>query len=163
MHSQTIRVRDADKGDIDRLTVLATQVQTLHAEGRPDLFRPADPDALRTFFSERMSAGSIVLVAEHAGATPDGYVLAEVIERPQSPFQFQHTSVYVHHIAVDERARRTGVGDLLIGATVERACRAGATSIRLDSWSFNREAHRFFEAQGFNAARYIFERPVSAS
>ena len=160
MRHQTIQVRDATESDVDGLTALAIQVQNLHAEGRPDLFRPSDPDALRDFFRGRLSAGSLVLIADRGGAGPEGYVLAKILKRPQSPFQYEHTTVYIHHIAVAERSRRRGVGELLVAETISRAQEGGATTIRLDSWSFNTEAHRFFEAQGFKTARLFFERSV---
>lgn len=158
MIERMIQIRDASERDIDRLAALGAQVQTLHAEGRSDLFRPADSEALRGFFRHRLSQGSMILVAGVDGEEPEGYVLAEVLDRPQSPFQFAHIAVEVHHIAVDETFRRQGVGELLISAVIERAQQVGAAFIRLDSWSFNTEAHSFFEAQGFVAARFVFER-----
>ncbi|MFC7375928.1 MULTISPECIES: GNAT family N-acetyltransferase [unclassified Brachybacterium] len=157
MCDRATHVRDATESDVDGLTVLGVEVQRLHSKGRPDLFRSAEPEALRGFFRSRLSEGSLVLVADHGGSDLDGYVFAEVLERPQSPFKYQHTDVYIHHIAVAQRARRRGVGELLVAETARRAQQAGAATIRLDSWSFNTEAHRFFEAQGFSTARLIFE------
>ncbi|MFT3888401.1 MAG: GNAT family N-acetyltransferase [Arachnia sp.] len=160
MRAGEIEVRPAQESDLDGVTALATQVQTLHTEGRPDLFRPAAPDELRSYLSGCLSDGAILLVAEHTAEGLVGYVLAEAVRRPASPFQHPHTSLYVHHIAVDGSARRQGIGDLLLQKIVEVARREGAASIRLDSWSFNTGAHRFFEVQGFAPMRVVFERAV---
>lgn len=155
---QLIRVRDAEVQDLEDLTALAAQVQELHAEGRPDLFRPADPGELRRFLERRLEAEDIVLVAVRSNGEPVGYVLAEHVDRQQSPFLHAHRTVYVHHIAVDRSARRSGVGEALMAEIAGRAHLLEADSVRLDSWSFNSEAHRFFEAQGFEATRRVFER-----
>lgn len=44
-----------------------------------------------------------------------------------------------------------------------RARQASADTVRLDSWSFNEQAHRFFQAQGFLESRVIFERPAGTA
>lgn len=155
---QTIRVRSATVQDLDALSALAVQVQELHAEGRPDLFRSADEDELRRFLEERIAAGSIVIVAQRADAEPEGYVFAEHIDRQESSFLLAHRSIYIHHIAVDRSARRSGIGDALMDEIADRAREAGAATIRLDSWAFNSEAHSFFAAQGFAPSRQVFER-----
>lgn len=162
MENQGIELRAAALSDIDALTLLAAQVQTVHAQGRPDLFRPAEMGALRDFLIARLSDDSVLLVAEDHRSTPVGYLLAEVLLRPEPPFQFSHTSVYVHHIAVDEAARRQRVGEVLMQGIADRARRVGASSLRLDSWSFNTDAHAFFEAQGFTATRFVFEQHLDA-
>lgn len=160
MQSPAIHVRDATSDDVDSQIELMAQVQSLHAQGRPDLFRPADGDALREFLLASLAEDSIVLIAEDPEGRALGYLLAEMTSRPDSPFLLAHTGVYVHHIAVDAGARRQRVGELLMDEIAERARQASASTLRLDSWSFNTEAHRFFEAQGFAASRVIFERPV---
>lgn len=147
MLSPGILVRDATNDDIDALTGLAAQVQTLHAQGRPDLFRPADADALRDFMTARLADDHIVLIAEDHDGRALGYLLAEVSSRPESPVRLAHTALYVHHIAVDDGARRQHVGKLLMEEIVTRARQVSADAVRLDSWSFNEQAHRFFEAQ----------------
>lgn len=111
MQNPGIRVRDATSDDVDALTGLAAQVQTLHAQGRSDLFRPADPDALRDFLIARLADDFIVLIAEDHDGHALGYLLADVASRPESSFLLPHTSLYVHHIAVDADARRQRVGE----------------------------------------------------
>ena len=64
MENQGIELRAAALSDIDALTLLAAQVQTVHAQGRPDLFRPAEMGALRDFLIARLSDDSVLLVAE---------------------------------------------------------------------------------------------------
>lgn len=162
METRGVDVREAALDDLEALTDLAVQVQALHAQGRPDLFRPAEALALRDFLAGRLADDSVLLVAADHTAKPVGYLLAEVLSRPESPFQFGHTSVYVHHIAVDVTARRQRIGEVLMRGIADRARQVGASSLRLDSWSFNADAHAFFERQGFTATRFVFERHLDS-
>jgi ribosomal protein S18 acetylase RimI-like enzyme len=150
-------VRRATEADLDRLSALSVGIQQLHADGRPDLFRAPDRDALRAFLAERLASGAIVLVADRDD-TPAGYLLAEISARPANPFRYASAVLYVHHIAVDPTLQRRGVGQHLMDAAVAIGHAENADAVRLDSWFFNEEAHAFFEAEGFAPLNVIFER-----
>src|SRR4051794_31843856 len=106
-------VRRATEADVHRLSALSVEIQRLHAEGRPDLFRAPDQEELRAFLAERLASGAIVLIADVDG-TAAGYLLAEVSARPESPFRHASKSVYVHHIAVGPAVQRQGIGRQLL-------------------------------------------------
>jgi ribosomal protein S18 acetylase RimI-like enzyme len=150
-------VRTATQADLDRLSSLSVGIQRLHTEGRPDLFRAPDQAELRAFLAERLANGAIVLIADVDGAAA-GYLLAEVNARPANPFRHASKSLYVHHIAVDSAAQRRGIGHELLDTAVAMARAEGVDAVRLDSWSFNRDAHTFFEAEGFEPLNVVFER-----
>ena len=92
-------VRAATETDLDALGALSVEIQRLHEENRPDLFRAPDEAALRSFLADQLASGAVVLVADHCG-TAAGYLLAELNTRPASPFRHASKSLYVHHIAV---------------------------------------------------------------
>ncbi|MFE6767284.1 GNAT family N-acetyltransferase [Streptomyces sp. NPDC057689] len=152
-----MNVRAATEADLNMLSTLSMEIQRLHAENRPDLFREPDEVTLRSFFADQLAREAIVLVADHQGVTA-GYLLAEANERPANPFRHASKSLYVHHIAVAPTAQRQGVGEQLIQAIVAIAQAESAQAVRLDSWSFNQTAHAFFEGQGFEPLNVIFER-----
>ncbi|MDY1006313.1 GNAT family N-acetyltransferase [Curtobacterium sp. CFBP9011] len=154
-----MNVRAATKADLDILGALSVEIQRLHEENRPDLFRAPDEGALRSFLADQLARGAVVLVADHHG-TAAGYLLAELSARPASPFRHASKSLYVHHIAVAPTAQRQGIGEQLIEAAVAIAQAESAQAVRLDSWSFNRTAHAFFEGQGFEPVNVVFERQL---
>ncbi|RZU65241.1 ribosomal protein S18 acetylase RimI-like enzyme [Microterricola gilva] len=159
--SSSVRVRSANANDLDALVELSVGIQQLHATGRPDLFRAPERASLRDFLRSRLDDTSIVLVAVDDGRAV-GYVLAEELRRPVSPFRHPSHSLYVHHIAVAPYSQRTGVGKLLLDEISTYASSMGADAVRLDSWAFNDDAHDFFRTQGFVASNIVFERPLSA-
>jgi ribosomal protein S18 acetylase RimI-like enzyme len=150
-------VRRATEADLDRLSALSEGIQRLHAEGRPDLFRAPDYEVLRAFLADQLTSGAIVLIADLDG-TVAGYLLAEVSARSANPFRHASKSLYVHHIAVDAAMQRRGVGQRLMDAAVTIGRAEGVDAVRLDSWSFNQDAHTFFEAEGFTPLNVVFER-----
>ncbi|QPZ38635.1 GNAT family N-acetyltransferase [Paramicrobacterium chengjingii] len=150
-------VRRAAESDLDRLSALSVGIQQLHAEGRPDLFRAPDREALRTFLADQLASGAIVLIADLDG-TAAGYLLAEISARPANPFRHASKSLYVHHIAVDPAMQRRGIGKQLMDAAVTIGRAENVDAVRLDSWSFNHDAHTFFESEGFAPLNVVFER-----
>lgn len=150
-------VRRATEADLDRLSALSEGIQRLHAEARPDLFREPDHGKLRAFLAEQLASGSIVLIAD-VDSTVAGYLLAEIAARSANPFRHASKSLYVHHIAVDATLQRRGIGHQLIAAAVAIGRKEEADAVRLDSWSFNQDAHTFFEAEGFAPLNVVFER-----
>jgi GNAT superfamily N-acetyltransferase len=155
----TIRIRPGAEGDLESVVKLGITIQELHAEGLPEVFVTADGQALTEFFREVLTSESFVLVAE-AGNDMVGYILADHIERDASPFKHASSLLYVHHIAVRPDAQKRGVGKQLMDAAVELGRTLGATAVRLDSWSFNSDAHAFFTNHGFAPINIVFERPL---
>jgi PhnO protein len=68
--------------------------------------------------------------------------------------------VMIDQIGVRPEVRNQGVGTALIQRAEEFAKELGVKRIQLDSWEFNRKAHRFFERQGFRKFFFRFWRDL---
>ena len=64
-------------------------------------------------------------------------------------FTAARSALDVHHLAVDEPARRHGIARRLMSAVETEARRQGVDDIRLDYWTFNAAAREFFGAMGY--------------
>lgn len=155
-----VEIRLAQVDDLDALTQLGTGIQRLHADGRPDLFNEPVAGDIREFFRSQLTDGSHVLVAETGALGPIGYLIAEHRIRDGNPFMRASSVLYIHHIAVEPSAQAAGIGRRLVDAVVSLAGRLNVSTLRLDSWHFNTDAHGFFEAQGFTPVNIVFERPL---
>ncbi|MFC5931554.1 GNAT family N-acetyltransferase [Cryobacterium melibiosiphilum] len=153
-----IRVRPAYFSDLDALVRLGLGIQRLHADGRPDLFVEPSSEALQDFFRARFSDGSHMLIAESNSNSPIGYLLAEHATRDANPFKTASSVLYIHHIAVESSAQSGGVGRELMKGAVTLASELGVSTLRLDSWHFNTQAHGFFETEGFTPVNIVFEK-----
>lgn len=56
---------------------------------------------------------------------------------------------HLYHMAVDEKARRLGVGKALVDAATEALKVQGITRVKLDAFYANEAGNAFWEAMGF--------------
>lgn len=167
---EEVRIRRAGAADAPVLGDLNAGIQRLHATAMPDAFRQPDPAAAAEFFRRQAARDEVVMwLAETTGAQttgvqlpdPVGYLMAEETRRGGSAFTMPADVLYIHHIYVVESVRRGGVGRALIAAADAAARERGLSGLRLDYWSFNEAAGRFFAAQGFAADNIRMGRPTT--
>jgi ribosomal protein S18 acetylase RimI-like enzyme len=144
-----IAIRRATDADVHAVSALNEHVQAIHAAVLPRRFKPPGrhtfpPEAVRTLLAE---SRTILLVAD-VGSTPAGYVYAEVVRRPETPFHFAYEMIYVHHISVGTDFRKQGVGRALLDAVRNAGAELGIATLALDVWTFNAEARGFFRRYG---------------
>jgi len=145
-----VKIRKATIEEAPLIASLGAHVQRLHHEQRPDWFKPADATATVDWYREMfMNPAATIYLAEDADEAL-GYVIAVVHQRPDTPLGRAQTVLEVDQIGVTPSKRRRGVGRALFNAVRELADQVSADRIALTTWSFNVEAHRFFEAEGFS-------------
>ena len=137
-------------GDYDALIALFDQLDELHRQARPDVFRRFDGPARTREQIEQWLAGpgSTVLVAEGA----EGVVgLAVLLTRPPSPFAGAVPNKIVELDNIVVRADRRGqrVGRQLLEATLAWSGGEAASHVVVSVHAFNRDAQRFYEGFGF--------------
>ena len=157
----TDAIRRATQDDVADVTRLNLEVQALHASHDPALFKPAaDASEIAAFFTEVIGrADSELGILGDPGAAL-GYVWFERQEKPENPFMYPVSRLYIVHIAVSAEARRQGVGARLMRWAEERAQVLGANSIALAYMPANEEARRFYERLGFVTERVILHKPL---
>lgn len=146
-----IAVRPATQGDLDAVLGLLEELQSGR---RPDGGTPAPGDAARTWESILAQDRRFVLVAEAAGevvGTADLLIVANLTHelRPWA---------IVEHVVVAAHARRLGIGKALMAEVVAMVQAAGCYKVQLLSRKERSDAHRFYEAVGFEPAAEGFRR-----
>jgi diamine N-acetyltransferase len=145
-----MNTRPAQTGDAALLARLNRAVQQMHADNRPDFFKPPDDLAPFVQFFDGILAQSQnhVLIAEEDGQSV-GYLYGEVIDRPENPYSYAWRYFYIHQISVEPPYRRQGIGSRLLAAARRLARELAISHLALDTWSFNKEAQAFFAKEGF--------------
>ena len=154
-----MNIRRAVSRDSLLLSSLCMDVQRLHAENHPDLFKMPQSDDFAVPFFDEILAGpdNVVFLAEENGQAV-GYVLCKMMERPETIFTLARRYVLVDQIAVRPAMQGQGVGRALMEQVVSLGKELNMPRIQLDSWGFNREAHAFFERIGFEKFTHRFWR-----
>jgi ribosomal protein S18 acetylase RimI-like enzyme len=155
-------VRVANIEDADAIECLTVEVQQLHREALPDIFKfPSD----RLFSREKLAtllqdANSTVAVAESNGEIV-GHVCGVTMHRPENDFKKAEKYMYIQQIGVRNDVRRQGVGRALIAFIERKALASAVTGLQLDYWAFNTRAQSFFESCGFSASQVTMRRRLS--
>jgi diamine N-acetyltransferase len=160
MSMTTVRVANIE--DADAIECLTVEVQQLHREALPDIFKfPSD----RLFSREKLAtllqdANSTVAVAESNGEIV-GHVCGVTMHRPENDFKKAEKYMYIQQIGVRNDVRRQGVGRALIAFIERKALASAVTGLQLDYWAFNTRAQSFFESCGFSASQVMMRRRLS--
>ena len=153
----SIQIRKARGEDLPTLARLLLQVQAVHAEGRPDLFR----QGARKYRDDEIEAilkndQTPVFVAERDG-TVEGYVFC-IIETPKATSSLKSVkTLYIDDLCVDETARGAHIGTALYQYVTEFAREIGCQRITLNVWCLNESAMRFYEKRGLSPLKITME------
>ena len=139
-------IRRAEPGDRNRIMELLEQVNRVHYEGRPDLFRPG------TKYSEEelallmgMEDRPIFVYAEEGQVL--GYAFC-ILQRPNSRLMTDIRTLYIDDLCVDERCRGKHIGRRLYEYVKEYARSLGCYNLTLNVWALNGPAMAFYEKCG---------------
>jgi len=152
-----MKIRQAVSTDSLLLSSLCMDVQSLHAKHYPDLFKMPDNNEFAVSFFNGMLADPMttILIAEENGQAV-GYIMCKLVERPENPFKFAMRYLDIDQISVCPEAQGRGIGTELITQAGTLAKKLNVTSLQLNSWGLNIEAHAFFEKMGFQKFNHHF-------
>ena len=141
-------IRKAQKKDIPRMMELLKQVNRVHYDGRPDLFKlgtkytPAE-------LEEILADGSRpILVYTNEEDVTEGYAFCIYQQYVGSNLMTDVKTLYIDDLCVDETKRGKHIGTALYNAVVDFARENGCYNLTLNVWSCNPSAMAFYQARG---------------
>jgi ribosomal protein S18 acetylase RimI-like enzyme len=147
-------IRRASAGDIPLLIELTDEIQALHAKVRPDLFiYPQDRSAVGRHFEQIFASEDKHVLLLEVGGQVEGHLIAEIRRVAATAFTYPVSYLFIHQIGVRTAAQRRGHGQQLMTAASDLARGNDLSEIRLDYWSFNEPACRFYAKSGFQVVR----------
>lgn len=152
-----MEVRDAGHQDVGAMLDLLAQVNRVHAEGRPDLFRLGTKYGADELAAILEDDGRPVFVAVLDGRVA-GYCLCDVRTVEGDPIRRDATTLYIDDLCVDEGVRGRGVGRALYGHAVAWARQRGFFNVTLNVWECNPGARAFYEALGMAPMKTCMEQ-----
>ncbi|MFY0613113.1 MAG: GNAT family N-acetyltransferase [Hyphomicrobiaceae bacterium] len=151
-----IQIRLATAIDAPTIARLNRDVQQLHAEAYPRMFKQPH---LSSFTGKDartlMARDTFITFIADLEQTAVGYTIAEERRRPETSRHFARNMMLIHEIGVAESARRRGVGRSLIAAVHGYGQSVGISLLALDTWQFNETAQAFFKSCGLSPARIM--------
>lgn len=153
-------VRLAEEKDLACVNEIREQVNDIHVNGRPDIFRPGFCKEMQELVYQMWkSENSDILVVERNGEIC-GMSCVEYVLKPESPYNLERKYYHIIEFAVHEKFRRQGVATELFNYIKKDAMERGYDRIELDMWEFNESARKFYESVGFYTYRRYMEYDI---
>lgn len=151
-------LRPASQNDIPRILELLIQVDMVHHEGRPDLFKgPAtkyNAEELKAILDDSKTP---VFVYEDDEGKVLGHAFCMEKQVVGDSVLTDVKTLYIDDICVDEAARGKGVGSALYRYVKDYAKEKGFYNITLNTWTCNPAACAFYEAMGLKPQKICME------
>lgn len=149
INTNSLIIRFAEFEDLIRVNELRRQVNELHINGVPEIFKPGFADELRDYiYSIFQDPAKRIVVCEKSGVIC-GFAVLNHITKNETPFMFARDFLDIDEFCVDEAYRRQGVASGMICFIREWAKAEGFTRLELNMWEFNSGALEFYESAGF--------------
>ncbi len=157
-------IREAVLKDYEELCEVFEEVDVLHREALPHVFREFDgPARTKGYISGIIADGnSALFVAEHDGQII-GLVHISVRKSSDIPVIVPRRYAVMENLAVKEEFRRSGVGRVLVEIAHQWALDKEITQVELNVWEFNKGAIAFYEQLGYTTASRKMWKSLKAS
>ena len=151
-------IRRAVNKDVDALSELLRQVQQLHADGRPDIFKGgtnkySKDDVLKILQDDTTP----VYVYEQDGLVV-GYAFCAIKEQKDSANLRAIKNFYIEDLCVDQNFRGRGIGKKLYEFCVALAKELNCYHLTLNVWHLNESAVKFYQKLGMNPLKTTMEQ-----
>lgn len=149
-------IRLATNNDIPRLLELLRQVNRVHHDLRPDLFKPG------TTKYNAQQLQELLTRPDHAIFVYDdkqvlGYAFVQLEDVHGDILLQDNRTLYIDDICVDEQARGMHVGRQLFDHVRAYALSVGCRAITLNVWEGNDAAWAFYHKLGMNVKKTCME------
>lgn len=153
-----MKVRMAQEKDIERMHELLRQVNLVHHNGRPDLFkygtRKYTDDELRELLKDEKKP---ILAAVDENDQLLGYAFCQMQQYVDHNIMTDVKTLYIDDLCVDETLRGQHIGKTLYDAVLDFAREKGCYNVTLNVWSCNESAMKFYQACGLKPQKVGME------
>ena len=150
-------IRRAVEKDIPKIGDLLSQVDLVHHNGRPDIFkigRKYSDDELKTLLKD---GNRPILVCVDENDSVMGYCFCIYQQYIDNSVMTDIKTLYIDDLCVDEKMRGKHIGKELYAAAVKLAKDSGCYNLTLNVWSCNESAMRFYESCGLKPQKVGME------
>ena len=154
-------IRRAEERDISSLMHLLDQVNRVHHEGRPDLFRRGTKYGESQLAEILRSEDTPVFAFEENGAVL-GHAFCKVERVTNDRLLCDRVTLYIDDICVDETARGKGIGRALYAHCEAFAREMRCHNVTLNVWMLNPGALAFYRAMGLSEQKITMERVLDS-
>ena len=142
-----IRIRNATTNDYGSVIKIISQVQDMHVEWRPDIYKYNDNLITKEEF-EKLVENNTFFVVENENKKIVG-VLEIIFRHIESPAHVTRDVIFIDTMAVDEKYRGLGVGHKMFEFLKMMKIEKNMDGIELQVNARNRAAYEMYKKYGF--------------
>ena len=139
-------IRNAEYSDYSAVKKIMDQVQQMHVDWRPDIYRYNDEFVSEEVFKQMVNSGNLYVAVESESIVG---VLEVSYKHIETPAHVTRDIVFIDTMAVDADYRGKGVGRLFFEKATELKDEAGADGIELQVNAKNQDAYSIYRKYGF--------------
>ena len=151
-------IRLAIEKDIPKIIDLLSQVDLVHHNGRPDIFKIGTKYSAEELKELLKDKERPILVSTDENDTVMGYCFCIFQQHIDNSVLTDVKTLYIDDLCVDEVLRGKNIGKELYAAAVRLAKDQGCYNLTLNVWSCNPSAIKFYEAQGLVPQKVCMEK-----
>ena len=156
-----IQIRDLQPEDYDALCEIIDEVDTLHREALPRIFRKSEgPVRDKEFILDLIGGGDAGLFVAEADGRMAGFIHVMVHDSPDVAIMKPRRFALVDNLTVKKVYHRQGIGRLLMDYADAWARKNGASSIELNVYAFNDTAVAFYQNLGYEFLSYRMSKSL---
>ena len=153
-----MKIRRAETCDMPRINELLMQVELVHHNIRPDLFRNGG----RKYTNDQLAAiiaddTRPVLVAVDENNVLLGYAFCIFQQHVDDTIMTDIKTLYIDDLCVEETLRGEHIGKTLYHAVLDFAREHGCYNVTLNVWSCNESAMKFYRSCGLKEQKVGME------
>ncbi len=141
-------IRNAQEKDISKIGDLLSQVDAVHHNGRPDIFKIGkkySDDELKIMLKDPSRP---ILVSVDENDEVQGYCFCIFQQHINNSVLTDIKTLYIDDLCVDQQLRGKHIGKELYQAAVNLAKKSGCYNLTLNVWSCNPSALGFYQSLG---------------
>lgn len=152
-------IRKAQKEDINGLMNLLRQVLTVHADKRPDIFKPGTTKYTEEeLFYIITNPLTPVFVAVDENDNVLGHSFCKFIQFSNNNSLTDIKTLYIDDLCIDENMRGQHIGKALYEYTIDFARQENCYNVTLNVWATNDSAMKFYESMGLSVQKIGMEK-----
>lgn len=143
-----ITVRRVEIKDIDKVSILLSEVLELHAKLRPDIFISGTTKYTREELTNIFQNDETPVFVAIDNDEVVGYAFCVIKKQPFSTNMVDFKTLHIDDLCVDENCRGKHIGTILYKYVLEYAKSIGCYDVTLNVWEGNDNARAFYEKVG---------------
>ncbi|MBN2794290.1 MAG: GNAT family N-acetyltransferase [Clostridia bacterium] len=135
--------------DAGLLGILNHDVQEIHHEIEPGIFKAHSKEAMDALFQEYLKDENMSAYIAYDDEMPVGYILLEIKHSKETFFKYSYKALVIDQICIEAAYKGKGFGKALVDLAKDIAREENIKRIEMNYWTENKASGEFFRSQGF--------------